>query len=375
MKRIVCLFAATAALAAAAKSFEDSPLFVKRVDPYSGVVSYILKPKAHAFSQQSIYFTNKSVTDDGRFLLFSASDNPQDRKKRATVVDLEKETFTELPMRRHLIPFLDTATDQVYWFDEEGLHRVDLLVDKAKDVIACPYPAELKKEGPMRSYCTHLTLSADRKKAFLETRCRNEDRWVQGLVHIDSGTFEKWSETDYELAHGQINPANDRLALCARQPYWDGRDGKRRKVHPSPCGKGCPRLQLVEPGKVTMIPTQNAMHATHENWAEDGKGFYWCANGDLGVYYHELATGRQWCLCPRNAVHASMDASNRYVVFDNSVGRRYRGCVWTVGFYNRETGVCIYPFSKMEALVPPEKPSTQHPDPHPQFVMGGRYIV
>ncbi len=375
MKRIVCLLAATAALAAAAKSFEDSPLFVKRVDPYSGVVSYILKPKAHAFSQQSIYFTNKSVTDDGRFLLFSASNGPEDKAKRVTVVDLEKETFTELPMRKHLIPFLDTATDQVYWFDEEGLHRVDLLVDKAKDVIACPCPAELKKEGSMRSYCTHLTLSADRKKAFLETRCRNEDRWVQGIVHIDSGTFEKWSETDYELAHGQINPANDRLALCARQPYWDGRDGKRHRVHPSPCGKGCPRLQLVEPGKVTMIPTQNAMHATHENWAEDGKGFYWCANGDIGVYYHELATGRQWCLCPRNAVHASLDASNRYVVFDNSVGRRYRGCVWTVGFYNRETGVCIYPFSKMEALVPPEKPSVQHPDPHPQFVMGGRYIV
>ena len=90
MKRIVCLFAATATLAAAAKSFEDSPLFVKRVDPYSGVVSYLLKPKIHSFSQQSIYFTNKSVTDDGRFLLFSASDNPQDRKKRVTVVDLEK---------------------------------------------------------------------------------------------------------------------------------------------------------------------------------------------------------------------------------------------------------------------------------------------
>ena len=113
MRRIICMLAATAALAAAAKSFEDSPLFVKRIDPYSGVVSYILKPKAHAFSQQSIYFTNKSVTDDGRFLLFSAMDNPQDRKKRVTVVDLEEETFTELPMRKPYIPFLDTATDRV----------------------------------------------------------------------------------------------------------------------------------------------------------------------------------------------------------------------------------------------------------------------
>ncbi len=136
MKRTIGLLSLAVAAVAAAATFENSPIFVKRTDPYSGVESYILKPKAYAFSQQSIYFTNKSVTDDGRFLLFSASNGPEDKAKRVTVVDLEKETFTELPMRKHLIPFLDTATDQVYWFDEEGLHRVDLLVDKAKDVIA-----------------------------------------------------------------------------------------------------------------------------------------------------------------------------------------------------------------------------------------------
>ena len=77
---------------------------MKRVDPYSGVVSYLLKPKIHSFSQQNIYFTNKSVTDDGRFLLFAAADNTQDRTNRVTVVELVKETFAELLMRKLLIP-------------------------------------------------------------------------------------------------------------------------------------------------------------------------------------------------------------------------------------------------------------------------------
>ena len=371
------LVAANVLAAVQAARFEDSPLFVKRVDPYSDVVSYILKPKAYAFSQQSIYFTNKSVTDDGRFLLFKAWDSPTAKTNRLVAVDIEKGTFKEIPAgkRNAPIPFLDTAKSLVYWFDEEGLHRYDLRAGKDEAEIVCPYPENLAKEGPMRGYCTHLTLSADRKKAFLDMRCRKEDRWIQGLLLIDEGCFEKWTETDYELAHGQINPVDDRIAICARQPYWNGVDGKEHRVHKSPCVRDCPRLQLVEPGKVTWIPPQNGQHATHENWADDGKGFYWCANGDVGVYYHDLATGRQECICPRNAVHASMDPSNRYVVFDNSFGRRYRGCAWQVGFYNRETGACVYPFTRMEPLVPSNKPSMQHPDPHPQFVMGGKYIV
>ena len=76
--------------------FENSPLFEKFVDPYSGVESYLLKPKAFAFSQQSIYFTNKSVTDDGRYLIFWAMNSATDLRKRLVVADLESNAFTEL---------------------------------------------------------------------------------------------------------------------------------------------------------------------------------------------------------------------------------------------------------------------------------------
>ena len=315
------------------------------------------------------------MTDDGRFLIFNAWDSPTAKTNRLVAADVEKGTFREIPVgkSRVPIPYLDTKAAHVYWFDENGLHRFDLRGDKNEAEIVCPYPADL---GPMHNYGTHLTLSEDRKTVFLDMRRRRKDIWVQGVLHIDTGRFEIWSETPHQMNHGQINPKNDRLAICAREYEWQGFDGKTHKVHGNPCTKGCPRMWLIEPGKRTWVEPQNGQHATHENWADDGKGLYWCANGSSGVWYHELASGRQSCLCPRRAVHASMDVSNRYVAFDNAIGARYRGNAWQVGFWNRETGVGIYPFTRMDPLMPDKKhASTQHPDPHPQFVMGGQYIV
>ena len=52
------------------KTPETSSLFEPRVDPESGVVSYALKYGAPDDNKQSIYFTSKSMTNDGRFLVF-----------------------------------------------------------------------------------------------------------------------------------------------------------------------------------------------------------------------------------------------------------------------------------------------------------------
>ena len=66
---------AHAASGAAMRSPETSSLFRRHVDGGSGVVSYVLEPGRLAHNQQSVYFTAKSMTDDGRFLLFDVSDD------------------------------------------------------------------------------------------------------------------------------------------------------------------------------------------------------------------------------------------------------------------------------------------------------------
>ena len=60
---------------------------------------------------------------------------------------------------------------------------------------------------------------------------------------------------------------------------------------------------------------------------------------------------------------------------DQAPEKWWRGCKWRVAFYNRETGKQVWLYSTREALMPQNNQSTLHPDPHPHFVMNGRYVV
>jgi len=75
------------------------------------------------------------------------------------------------------------------------------------------------------------------------------------------------------------------------------------------------------------------------------------------------------------ATHAHGSLDDRYFVFDQSIGRQYRGCAWKIFFHNAETGKTVCIVSHNPHYNPPEKPSTWHPDPHPQIVAKDRYIV
>ena len=69
----ITLFAGLALLAVSCcgiKSPENSPLFEKTVDPESGVVSYSLRCGSPDDNNQALHFVTKSMTEDGRFLVF-----------------------------------------------------------------------------------------------------------------------------------------------------------------------------------------------------------------------------------------------------------------------------------------------------------------
>ena len=124
MKTMVLLQAVLiAALSGAGevKTPETSSLFLRHVDPDSEVVSYILKPGLVADNQQSLYFTAKSLTDDGRFLVFSTSANefvkvngkPPSKRKSMAVVDFLKDEAIRLDDMVASTPFIDVKTDTV----------------------------------------------------------------------------------------------------------------------------------------------------------------------------------------------------------------------------------------------------------------------
>ncbi len=358
-------------VASGMKTPETSKHFRKYTDSVSGAVSYILETRI-AENQQSFYFTHNSMTDDGRFLLFSQSGGKFREAHILGMVDFMKDEVFSLDTPGWM-PFIDQATDRMYRVNDRGFFYRDLQADAMQDVFVCAIPEAIKAEGKkIFRYCTHLTLTPDRKKAFLDLRI--DDKFVQGVVDLEKGTWEKWNEETFHINHGQLNPVNGDLALCAyeRVPWTDTKGVEHRGLV---LENGVyPRLQLISKGKRQMIPAQAKNTASHEKWTADGKGFYWCGRG---VWYHDLATGEQTNLVPFRASHATMTADRRYVTFDDRAGNRgyYRGQPWKVAFWNRVLNKGVWIFSDLPAYNTPENPSKLHPDPHPQFVCRDRYIV
>ena len=378
------------------KTPESSSLFMRHVDPESGVESWVLKPGLFAHHQQACYFTQKSMTDDGRFLFFWANDSefgphPEtNRLGRTGLVDFKTDTVVDLGIRAQT-PFLDVKTDQLWYFsdtaaDDEASRRIcrrDLLVDPLKEIVVCDIPEVLLRDvkkvhyafpgdptgEDMQYFSTHPTLTSDRKKMFISAHVG--DRYEQGFINLETGAWESWGTTPFFANHDQLNPVRDDIALLAWERCWTSPDALEYKRKTG----WYPRMWLAYPdGRREMQPNRapKRNYASHEHWSEDGKGFYWCANG---VYYQDLATGRQELVVPWRASHATISADNRFVTFDCPVGKSYRGCSWQVGFWNRDTGRGLYIHSRRPKLCDNDGAWHNHPDPHPAFVCGDRYVV
>ena len=366
------------------KTPETSTNFIRHVDGRTKIVSYVLRPGLIADSQQSMYFTVKSMTDDGRFLLFTTcrNENKLQTPRGKAYVDFLTDTvhFLDAPTD-YVVVTLDVKTDKIYFIrrNPDRICYIDLLSDPDHDVVITMMPEHFTRPGvDVQRYYTHMTLTQDRQKAFLDTRRIEEGKTIyeQGLVDFKTGKWEKWSETDFFCNHGQLCPTDDTLALCAWEECWlktvvsNGVPVRVRRPPEEPY----PRVWLIraDGSKRNIIP-EEFNYATHEHWQEDGKGIMWCCRN--GLYGYNIAEDRQYCIMPFASGHATMTADNRYVTTDFPVGGWYRGCNWQVLFYDRETGKIVFPFYKNERLCEDDGKLHNHPDPHPQFVCNDRYIV
>lgn len=364
---------------------ETSKLFDKCVDPKSGVVSYILRPGLHSHNQQSIYFTAKSMTEDGRFLLFDTSPDEFEVvngkrvkvKKEKAVIDFEKDEIIAMPGIGGQIPFMDTANARVVYTTLEGVWERRLREDPRVPHLLCRFPPELIERGRHTPrYHTHLTLTSDGSGAFLDAYVNGS--FVQGMLNLKTGTFEKWGSVEFNCNHGQLNPSNDRQAMCAWEYAWEKRQWNRERTEllrlPRPKEDVYPRLWIMEPERdYRWFPPIEDGYATHEHWDSDGRGFYWCCGS--GIYHHDLASGLQERVCPIYAGHAMRTIDKRAFAFDRPDGKWWRGCAWNVNFWNYETSRHVLIHSRMEPYAKEDNASYLHPDPHPQFVCGDRYVV
>lgn len=386
---------------------ENSRLFVPYDDPVSKVRSYLLRPGLLGHNQQSLYFTAKSMTDDGRFLVFDVSDKEDfseptggevrfnTRFRRKGVVDFLRDEAYVLQDVPGAIPFLDRKTGRLYFADYEAVHCRNLAGDPSKDEIVCRVPDEFRcaYPDPEQRVCTHLTLSSDRKKAFLDIR-RADGRSDPGTLDLTTGAFTRWAHFDFFANHGQFCPSDDGLAMVAREMAgnltFDELTPEQRLAAKHLCPNLAPimsdvrrpttakwpRVHLVKSdGSVREVFSEKAFYAYHECFTDDGRAIVFCTSGQ-GVEIVDLKTMRHENIPECRGSHAVLSPCRRFVAYDACVGgASWRGCPWQVCLFDRVARKTVVLWLRKNAYAPRACQSLLHPDPHPQFVCNGRYVV
>ncbi len=352
---------------------ETSRHFAKWTDPESGVVSYVLQTRV-APQQQSFYFVNRSMTTDGRFLWFYCI-NPPSGTRTMGVVDFAADEVRYFPDIRGVgaTPYVDPDTGDLYWATSKGVFRHSPAREGTAEQVCGVPDCFPKPEKRLYQMACHLTRNAAKTEFFLDARVDNQ--FICGDVDIATGEYAEWGRPDFMFNHAQFSPIdNDRVLIC--KEFWNDAFTGERRLIPKNADGVYERLWLWKRGEEPqLVAPINGGGATHEWWSANGTCFYYCAYPKYGIARYDLATGEQSMITTNRATHAHSSSDDLYFVFDQSIGRQYRGCAWKVFFYNRATDQTVCIVSNNPEYNPPEKPSTWHPDPHPQIVAQDRYIV
>jgi hypothetical protein len=347
------------------KTPETSRLFTRWRNPANGVESLILTERP-APVQKSFYFTNRSFTNDGRFLWVCCMFVPKGGRHAAPVygvVDFERDEFRLYHETQSLSahPLVDLLTGDLYWINGFDLWKRGPQPDD-EPVLINRFPAEVAKRRQPERIATHLTLSADGKSVNIDARFDNECHL--GNMPLDGSPVRIWQKIDGFYDHGLFSPTDPDLLMFAHE-YW-----QEHIAEPFDHDLPYHRLWLIRRGeKARPILRQPVSHSGHEWWDPDGKHI-WYVHYGVAVKKVDIATGHEQPLWNGSLSHAYSDHSGRYLVADMMADPVISDC--HVAFRDTVTGKEV----EIVNRPPLAKGLTQcgHLHPHPQFCRNDRYI-
>lgn len=356
---------------------KQSKHFTKWTDSESGVVSYVLT-SSHVPHTQSFYFTNRSITNDGRYMWVYCAFPPAgdaNYGRSLAVLDLETDTFTHFPETEFLdaSPLIDLDDGTAYWCNKCGVYKRGPKPENKTERVA-PLPDFLRGKGTLSRIATHMTFSPDKKKVCFDAEVGNH--WVMGDLELESGTFTVWHEFDYARNHAQLNPVVPDLVLYAEDMWSEKQDGTFHDITTDKDGK-LARLWTLKKGAEPVYWPPLYTEARHEWWSADGKSIYY-VDWDYGAIKIDMETGARKVIDSNGTWHAHCTDDERYFVADENEidGKKwYRGCPSRVHFYNTETDTYINIVTENPALYTREEPCSYHIDPHPQFALGDTVVM
>ncbi len=363
---------------------ETSKHFKKYVDE-GGVVSYILTTRT-APVQQGIYYTNPSMTDDGRYLFFWGT-YPPGNIKTVAVLDFETDEITVHNETVGAgIPLVDTDNGDLFYSVNGSLYRSHAAQPESYEMIASGsiisrgvidrFQKNLQGDEPCSRFSvTHILRTKDKKTMLVDSQYRVNGTKI-GSYDFETGEYKMWTDIHGRIYnHGAICPTNPDLGLLAEEFWTDAITGKYNLIRTLPDGTLCRILLVTRDGKVEMIPPMFKTRATHEWWAADGKAIY-SVDMTMGLCRYTLEDKKWELRVPGKAWHGHCSKNEKYYVSDiDLVEQNFRGCESRVRFYNYETKKDVFIITYNPRANEPDKQNPFHMDPHPAFNCNDKYVV
>jgi hypothetical protein len=344
---------------------ERHPYFKKWIDPLSGIESFILQKRV-APIQQSFYFTNPSVSSDGKWLWFYTA-YPPNRQRTLAAVSLDPDN----PYIKHypqagfssVSPLVAPEGDSVYFCAENNVYKMNI---SGEVETVCVVPESYIGNRQYNRIATHLSISADKKYLLLDGDLGNF--WWVGTGDLETGEVTILKEFGEHHDHALFSPTDPELFLIP-QDWW------RDKIsgHYFPYNH---RLWLMNIGQTRFEPVcphgwyPHSSRAAHEWWSKDG---LICWNEyDKGTYECDPYSLEKTHVWKRPLCHAHCNSSRQYWCADESPYKWETKAV-EILFYDRINNSEKHIVSAMPP--PPVARSMYHLDPHPQFSPCDNWIV
>ena len=341
-------------------------LFTPVTHPESGVTIYVLTRKV-APVQEAFYFTNESISADGRYLWFYTAFPPSASAARGRtlgVVDFETQEVRHFPDTQfgEASPYLATESGEVYWNYDRYVWKRGPQADGAVELVNA-VPDELIRGRQVLRAATHLTRSADGKEFFIDLGL--EMQWLFGSLPIAGGDFQLWHRFDRLYNHAQFSPTNPNAVLFAEEFHSDPITGLTFPV--------VNRLWHIERGGQPRPILTEPVAVTHEWWDPDGE-HVWCTY-KTETWRVRVSDGAvEKIAFPHHCWHSFSSQAGNLLVCDSIASMPWkRGGASNVYFLNRDSG------QKLTLASNPERADyagrNYHIDPHPRFCLGDRYVV
>ena len=347
------------------------PYFEEYIDPKTGVKSYILTERV-GFAQQHFYFTNTSVTHDGKYLWIRYI-NPPALVCNLAVVSLDPEN-----------PFIRSFPGAGYSGEGNmpgimpGTHDAVIPIGKTVYKVSIDgeitplisLPEEIVKDRIPDVLLTHVSFSNDNKMIAFDTFVG--DKTYLSVGYLETGEVKILTKMAGMFDHAMFCPTETSLMLVDQDGWSDSYSGEHFVFQN--------RMWLLDAEGTrfeAVIPNSWFGHGSkicHDFWCFDGTLCY--LDYEKGTYECDIKTGKHTHVWKRPVCHCHTNSDRSMWVADQTP-YEWNDKPCRVIFYDRKTNKELDIFSAMPYPNMDFRYSSScyHIDPHPAFTEDGEWII